>query len=72
MLKPVTVGRYDPPGEDYLVELAEPGVPPPYIGYVETRDWILYEQTDGTLTIYNQRTASGEVMGQPTVIRPEA
>lgn len=71
MLKPVTVGRYDPPGADCLAELAA-GAASPYIGYVETPDWILYEQEDGSLTIYAERKASGEVVGDPVVIRVKA
>lgn len=67
MLKPVTVGRYDPPGEDSLVV---PKDGSPYVGYVSTEDWILYQQEDGTLWLYTDRDESGAVLDNAIVVRP--
>lgn len=61
-MDPVTVGRYradqfSPPGSGWL-------------GYVETREWIVFEAEDGTLMVANGRTEAGSAIADEWVTIP--
>lgn len=76
-MKPVTVGRYKPgetmPGEAQVVTGGSPGYGNghDWLGWVETEDWILFENENGTITVFNGRTESGAVKGPAVVVFPQ-
>lgn len=65
-MDPVTVSRYDGEG---LVPRHEGGVDPAWLGYVETKNWIVYENAVGELYCFNGRDETGAVRGPQVVIQ---
>lgn len=60
IMPPVEVGSYRGP-----VQGGQGG----YLGWVGTRDWILYVGSDGILYVYNERNPeTGAVSGGPVII----
>ena len=55
-MKPVTVGRYT--HHDLDPRFPE-GYEHPSLGWIETEDWIVWEDRDGTLYVVNGRDANG-------------
>lgn len=65
-MDPVTVSRYEGEG---LVPRHEDGVDPAWLGYVETKNWIVYENSVGELHCFNGRTETGAAKGPIVVIQ---
>jgi len=67
-LEPVTVGRYDVEGQagPWNVDGSDGGA---VLGYVETKDWIVWMYADGAVQVFNGRDANGAVYGRSVIIR---
>lgn len=66
-MDPVTVARYDGSG---LQPRDSEGLPAgaAWLGLVETRNWVVWENSDGELYVYNGREESGAVTGAVVVM----
>lgn len=67
-MDPVTVGRYDGDGLQPVIASTGQAAGPSWRGFVETKNWIVWETSDGELYVFNGREESGGVTGAVVVM----
>lgn len=67
-MDPVTVARYSEGGLQPVNHSTGQAEGPAWLGTVETPNWIVWENSDGELYVFNGREQSGAVTGAVVVM----